>query len=93
MTDEILNKAHDYAFMHYGDTDNDGNPLTDDIIMQRSFLAGYEQAEKELLLFKKANEIIAMQRDDRDRDIAELEEENAELKAQIEKMQEKLKEV
>ncbi len=46
MTEEEL--AKDYAFMHYGDTDNDGNPLTDDIIMQRSFLAGYEQAKKDL---------------------------------------------
>lgn len=46
MTEEEL--AKDYAFMHYGDTDNDGNPLTDDIIMQRSFLAGYEQAKRDL---------------------------------------------
>ena len=46
MTDKEL--AEEYAFTHYGDTDNDGNPLTDDIIMQRSFLAGYEQAKKDL---------------------------------------------
>ena len=49
-----------------------------------------ERLKKENEMFKKANEIIAQQRDDRDADISILENRIEELEQQIEKMKEEL---
>ena len=54
----------------------------DYLLEQNMLLTGkIATLEKENVIFKKANEIIAQQRDNRDADIAELEKENTELKA------------
>ena len=57
------------------------------------FESGYEQSEKHIAelekeneMFKKANEIIAQQRDGRDADISILENRIEDLKSQIKKM-------
>jgi hypothetical protein len=53
MTNKEL--AKEYAFTHYGDTDNDGNPLTDDIIMQRTFLDGLKADRSQWIYMKDIN--------------------------------------
>ncbi len=54
-------------------------------------IADYDKLERENEMFKKANEIIAKQRDDRDADISLLENRNDELESQNSKAKELLK--
>ena len=59
----------------------------DYLLEQNMLLTGkIATLEKENVIFKKANEIIAQQRDDRDADISKLENQIEDLEAQIEKM-------
>lgn len=78
----------------FGSDCNNINSVEANREMINAFLAGAESREKRIAelekeneMFKKANEIIAQQRDDRDADISILENRTEELEAQIEKME------